>query len=216
MGWVWLAALGAGTIGAMLLLRVPRLAWTMVGAALMLGATGYALQGNPAMPARDATPNAIVIPDDPATIDLRDRLFGRYTADGAYMVAADAMERIGERRAAVQAVLGGIRHYPKSAALWTALGTAYSMHDGGQVSPPALFAFQQAMRIAPDHPGPPFFLGLAYIRMTDFKTARIYWARAVRLSPAGTSYRRDIVVRLMLLDQLLALQRRGRQPLYPR
>ena len=209
MGWLWLAVLGAGTIGAMLLLRTPRLAWMMVGAALMLGATGYALQGYPTMPARDATPNALAIPDDPAITDLRDRLFGRFTDEGAYMIAADTMKRIGERRAAVQAVLGGIRHHPRSAALWTGLGTAYSEHDGGQVSPPSLFAFQQAMRLAPDHPGPPFFLGLAYVRTADFSTARVYWARALRLSPAGTSYGRDIAVRLMLLDRLLALQRRG-------
>ena len=131
----------------------------MVGAALMLGATGYALQGYPTMPARDANPNALAAPEDPAITDLRDRLFGRFTDEGAYMIAADSMERIGERRAAVQALLGGIRHHPRSAALWTALGTAYSVHDGGQVSPPSLFAFQQATRLAPDHPGPPFFLG---------------------------------------------------------
>ncbi len=210
MGWVWLAVLGAATLGAMVLLRLPRLAWTMVGAALMLGATGYALQGQPSMPARDARPDAIGIPDDPTLNDLRDRLFGRYTADGAYMVAADAMERIGERRAAVQAVLGGLRHYPTSAALWTQLGTAYSMHDGGQVSPPSLFAFQQAMRLAPLHPGPPFFLGLAYIRTGNFAEARRYWARALRLAPEGTSYRQDIGGRLLWLDRFLAFQRRGR------
>ncbi|WP_375394625.1 tetratricopeptide repeat protein [uncultured Sphingomonas sp.] len=209
MGWVCLAVIGAGTLGAMLLLRVPRLLWTMVGAALMLGAAGYALQGRPTMAARGATPNAIAIPDDPMIADLRDRLFGRFTGDGAYMIAADAMERVGERRAAVQAVLGGIRHYPQSAALWTQLGTTYAMHDGGRVSPPALFAFRQAMRLAPLHPGPPFFAGLAYIRTGDFAEADIYWLRALRLSPAGTSYRRDIAVRLMLLDRFLSFQRRG-------
>ena len=208
MGWVTLAVLGAGTLAAMLLLHVPRMVWTMIGAALMLGATGYALQGSPTMPARDAEPNALAMPDDPTTMDLRDRLFGRFTGDGAYMIAADAMERIGERRAAVQALLGGIARYPTSPALWTALGTAYSVHDGGQVSPPSLFAFQQAMRLAPLHPGPPFFLGLANVRAGNFGEARRDWAFARQLSPQGTSYRRDIEIRLALLDQLLAMQRR--------
>ena len=134
MGWVSLAVLGALTLGAVALLRGLRLLWTMVGAALMLGATGYALQGSPAMPSRDATPDAVTAAEDPTIIDLRNRLFGEYTAEGAYVIAADAMERVGERRAAVQAVLGGIRHYPNSGELWTALGMAYSINDGGQVS----------------------------------------------------------------------------------
>lgn len=207
MGWVWLAVLGAATLGAMALLRAPRLLWTMVGAALMLGATGYALQGSPTMPARDASPNAITVPDDPTITELRDQMFGRFTGDGAYMIAADAMARAGERRAAVQAVLGGIRHYPKSAALWTALGTAYVAHDGGQVSPPATFAFQQAMRLAPRHPGPPFFAGLAYVRGGDFGLAHNFWLRALSLSPPGASYRQEIALRLALLDQLMAMER---------
>lgn len=209
MGWVWLAVLGAGTLGAMALLRVPRLLWTMVGAALMLGAAGYALQGSPAMPARDAVGDAQAAPDDPALIDLRDRMFGRFTGDGAWVMAADAMARSGDRRAAVQAALAGIRHFPQSAELWTALGSAYAAHDGGQVSPPALFAFKRAMRLGPQHPGPPFFAGLAYVRTGDYATARRYWLRALALSPPGTSYRQDIAIRLALLDRVLALRQGG-------
>ena len=209
MGWVWLAVLGAGTLGAMALLRVPRMLWTMVGAALMLGAAGYALQGSPAMPARDASPNALTVPDDPTLTNLRDRLFGSFTGDGAYAIAADAMERAGERRAAVQAVLGGLHRYPRSPLLWTALGTSYVIHDGGQVSPPASFAFQQAMRLAPLHPGPPFFAGLAYVRAGDYAKGHAYWVQAYRLSPPGASYRQDIGVRLMLLERFIAMQRGG-------
>ena len=209
MGWIALAAIGLATLAGLALLRGPRLLWTMVGAALMLGATGYALQGRPTMPSRAALANAVAVPDDPTIVDLRDRMFGRFTSEGAYVVAADAMERIGERRAAVQAILGGLNRSPHDAELWTALGNTYAIHDGGQVSPPALFAFQQAMRVAPSHPGPPFFLGLAYIRAGAFGEARRWWVLALRLSPPGTSYRRDIAVRLAVLDRLLAMQRQG-------
>ena len=211
MGWVSLAVIGLATLAAMALLRVPRLLWTMVGAALMLGAAGYALQGSPTMPSRDVVANAVGVPDDPTIMDLRDRMFGHDTAQGAYVIAADAMERAGERGAAVQALLGGIRRSPRDGELWTALGTAYAIHDGGQVSPPSLFAFQQAMRVAPLHPGPPFFAGLAYARAGGFVDARGYWRRALQLSPPGTSYRRDIEVRLVLLDRFLAMQRQGIQ-----
>ena len=40
MGWIALVVLAAAAFGAMIALRVPRLLWSMVGAALMLGATG--------------------------------------------------------------------------------------------------------------------------------------------------------------------------------
>ena len=49
-----------------------------------------------------------------------------------------------------------------------------------------------------------------YVRIDDYAAARPYWARAAALSPKGTSYRRDIDLRLALLDRLLAEQTRRR------
>jgi cytochrome c-type biogenesis protein CcmH/NrfG len=111
----------------------------------------------------------------------------------------------------VRAILGGLNRYPQSLMLWTGLGTALATHDGNVVSPPALFAFRQAIRIAPEHPAPLFFLGLAYIRANDYPAARQAWAKALALCPERASYRRDIAVRLALLDRLLASQPQ-RQP----
>lgn len=206
MGWLWLAVIGAAAFGAMALLRVQRALWTIVGAALALGAAGYALQGNPGLAGQPARPEADVVPDDAELTDLRDRMLERYTGQAAYLVASDAMTRIGDRKAAVQVLLGGIRAAPKSLVLWTGLGNALTAHDGNQVSPPALFAFQQAMRLAPRHPAPPFFLGLAYVRTGDFAAARLCWARALALTPTTVSYREDIAVRLALLDRFMAMQ----------
>lgn len=205
-GWVWLAVLGAASFGALALLRVDRLLWTMVASALMLGAAGYAWQGEPGMVGHPVTTGLVRSEDDSDMIALRDRMLGRFTGQAAYLVAADAMMRIGDKRAAVQALLGGIRLAPDSLLLWTGLGNALAAHDGDQVSPPALFAFQQAARIAPRHPAPPFFLGLAYVRAGDFERARRYWARALALTPRSVSYRRDIEIRLALLDRFLAMK----------
>lgn len=204
MGWLSLALLAIAVGAALVLLRVRPVLWTMVGAALMLGAAGYAWQGRPGLPASPARPNLTRALDDPSLIDLRDRMFGRFTADSAYLIAADAMARSGDDRSAVRAILGGINRYPTSAMLWTALGTSLVAHDRNTLSPPALFAFQQAVRLAPRHPGPRFFLGLAQVRSGDYPAARSTWAKAQALAPAGASYRRDIAVRVMLIDQLLA------------
>ena len=75
--------------------------------------------------------------------------------------------------------------------------------DGG-VSPAARFAFDRAMKLAPDHPGPPFFLGLELIRSGAFREARPWWRRAYRLTPTGIGYRQAIGERLALLEQFLA------------
>lgn len=209
MGWIALALLAAAAFGALVLLGIPRLLWSMLGAALMLGATGYALQGRPGLPASAPRPVNDGAGDAPDVIALRDAMFGRFSGDAAYLTAADAMMRAGERRAAVRVVLGGISAIPESVMLWTALGNAYSAHDGGQMSPPALFAYQQALRLSPRHPGPPFFMGMAYVRAQDFAAARRCWTRALSLTPADASYRKDIALRLALLDRLLAMQDRG-------
>ncbi len=204
MGWITLAVIGAAAFGLLALLRVDRLLWTMVASALMLGAAGYALQGSPSLPAHPVVTTLASQPDDSELTDLRDRMLERYTGQAAYLVAADAMTRIGDRRAAVRVLLGGLRVAPRSLVLWTGLGEAMAAHDGNQVSPPALFAFQQAIRIAPRHPAPPFFLGLAYVRAGNLEAAQPYWARALALTPADISYREDIAIRLALLNRVLA------------
>jgi cytochrome c-type biogenesis protein CcmH/NrfG len=206
MGWVALALIVAGAAGALVLLRVDRLLWSMIGAALMLGAAGYAWQGSPTMPAHPARSGTLAVADDPSLIDLRERMLGRFTADSAYLTASDAMARAGDRRSAVRAILGGLNRYPNSVMLWTALGTALAAHDGSTPSPPALFAFRQASRIAPWHPAPHFFLGLTRVRANDYASARASWRRALARSPAGASYRRDIAIRLRLLEAVLAEQ----------
>lgn len=209
MGWIALALIAVAAAAALVLLRVNRVMWSMVGAALMLGAAGYAWQGSPFLRASAPTSNTLRMPDDPSLIDLRERMLGRFTADAAYLTAADAMTRAGDNRSAVRAILGGLNRYPRSVMLWTALGMTLATHDGNIPSPPALFAFQQAIRVAPQHPAPRFFLGLAYVRANDYAAARAEWARALALSPRGASYRSDIAVRLALLDRLLADQNAG-------
>lgn len=204
MGWITLAVIGAGAFALLVWMKVDRLLWTMVAAALMLGAAGYALQGSPSLPGHSVVTALAPAPDDGELTDLRDRMLERYTGQAAYLVAADAMTRLGDRRAAVQVLLGGIRIAPNSLVLWTGLGEALAAHDGNQVSPAALFAFQQAMRLAPRHPAPPFFLGLAYVRAGNLEAAQPYWARALALTPPGISYRNDIAIRLALLDRVLA------------
>lgn len=134
---------------------------------------------------------------------------GRFTADTAYLIASDAMLRSGNRRAAANVVLGGIRAIPRSYILWTQLGTNLAMLDGDQMSPGAKLAFQRAIQLAPRHPAPYYYAGLAFIRAGDLPSARRMWIKAVDVSPEGADYRRDIAGQLLLLDRYMAAMERA-------
>lgn len=207
MGWATLVLLGVVAMAALAALRLARPLWSLVGAALMLGGAGYALQGSPSLPASPAEPAAVAASDDRQSIDLRAQMLGRNTADDIYLFAADALARSGDRHGAAAVLLGGLHAMPRSVELWTATGTALAANDGDTVSPPALFAFQQAARLSPRHPGPPFFLGMAYVRAGDFTAAAAAWHRALALTPPAAAYRPEIAERAALLDRLLALRR---------
>ncbi|MGY2736199.1 tetratricopeptide repeat protein [Sphingomonas sp. UYP23] len=202
-GWIGLALIGVVVAGALWVSGVSRALWTLVGAALMLGAAGYALQQRAGLGEHLAVSDAIPVAVAPEMIELRDAMLGRFTGDGAYLMASDALMRSGSRRSGVNVVLLGLNHYPLSLTLWTGLGTALVQHDAS-VSPAARLAFDQATRLAPEHPAPPFFEGLAYAQTGQYRTARLYWARALKLAPAAAGYHRDIALRLAALDLVIA------------
>ncbi|WP_019516818.1 tetratricopeptide repeat protein [Sphingomonas sp. Mn802worker] len=208
MGYLTLALLGAASFAALVALRVARPLWSLVGAALFLGAAGYAWQGRPLLESADARPHVDASPLEPEMIALRASLLGSYTQDAAYLIASDAMTRSGDPQASAQVMLGAVRKLPNSFIAWTWLGTTLAAvsSEGGQVQvqQPALLAFRRAAQLAPEHPAPPFYAGLAYVRAGDLATARTYWRRALALSPAGTDYRREIGIRLALLERLLS------------
>jgi tetratricopeptide (TPR) repeat protein len=203
-----LALIGVAAFLALWLGGVSKSLWSFVGAALMLGAAGYALQQRASVPGHQVQSFAEPIQLNPEVIELRDSMLGRFTGDGAYLIAADGMTRSGDTRSAVRVVLGGITKYPNSLTLWTGLGSAYAQHDG-TVSPAALFAFRHAIHLAPSHPAPYYFLGLAYINSGQPALARPYWARAVALTPPGLSYRNQIAEQLQRLDTYLAAAERA-------
>jgi tetratricopeptide (TPR) repeat protein len=204
MGWLWLALLGVGAFAILWRAGLARRLWAFAGAALMLGAAGYVWQGSPTMPGFPVSPDTQPIVVEPEITTLRGDMFGRFTEDDAYMMASDAMLRSGDAGRAAIVLLGGIRKMPASVELWTGLGTAYAAHDGNHVSPASLFAFERAIQLAPLHPAPHFFLGLAYVRAGDLQAARAQWQRALTLSPPSAEYRKAIALRLALLNQYAA------------
>ncbi len=206
-GWITLALLLATTFGLLTAARVAKPLQGFVGAALMLGAAGYAWQGRPDLPGDPRAAVRVTQPVDIAADDLRDAIWGRFTYDYAYAVAADGLARAGATQAAVNAVLGGLQRAPHSGRLWTRLGTAILAHDGGRVlSPAARVAFAQGIVSAPNHPGPYFYYGMALVQVGDLPGARRAWLASLQRTPTDADYRQDLAMRLVLLDRLIAME----------
>ena len=202
-GWLILLLIGGAAGVSLWLLGVRRQLASLIGAALMLGATGYALQGRPALPGAPAGGSVARSEVEPALIELRWTLWGRFTFEEQYFVAADAMRSAGNRAAAAQVMLGAVRSVPGSAQAWTGLGTALVEHDGA-LSPAARLAFARARQLAPRHPGPGFYRGMALVETGDLHGARLAWRQALARTQADTEARTAIAARLAVLEYFIA------------
>lgn len=206
MGWLLFVGLAVLAVALLLLLRFPRRLWTIPATALALGAAGYTWQGSPGLAGTPVNEAKRAGEIDPGLVALREAMFGRFNTSYAFYAQADAMTRLGALDTAARAMLNGTRQAPGDVGVWTGLGLSLADAGGGVVSPASRFAFDRAMAIRPDHPGPPFFLGLAYVRAGEFAKARPLWAEAVELAPADASYRPELIARLTLLDAFLATE----------
>jgi cytochrome c-type biogenesis protein CcmH len=216
MGWAILAALACAAALLLWLTGFPRKLWTVAATALTLGAAGYAWQGSPGLAGRPVSAVQKAGEIDPEIVAIRDGMFGRFNFTWASFARADAMTRVGAPDTAVRAMILTVRQAPGDAGAWAWFGIKLAENDGNQVSPASKFAFDRAAQLAPQHPGPPFFHGLALIREGKFAEARPFWANAVELTPANASYRGQLVGRLFLLDGFLeakaAEEKAGAQP----
>lgn len=212
MGWAMLALIGLGALGLLWLCGAPRALWSVGAAALMLGASGYALQGRPGLAGAPvkATDSKAVDPQVVAQLaEVRGMMFGRFTSLDTAFYPADALMRSGRPQTAAQMMLGAVRQSPDDAALWTWLGMTLVEADSGTMSPAAALAFRRAMVLAPRHPGPAFFYGMAQARTGQAEAAVPLLTRALALTPATASYRRDVERALLSVRIFVAMRARA-------
>lgn len=213
MGWVMLALVGAAAFGLLALFGVPRNLWSFGAAALMLGATGYALQARPGLAGAPVASKSIAVDDEGVTRmrELRGAMFGRFTSLDTAFFPADALIRSGNPDSAARMMLGAVRQQPQNAALWTWLGMTLVEADQGTMSPSAALAFRRATALAPKHPGPFFFFGMAQARAGQTQAAIPLLRRAYALTPEGAEYRADIARALIQIEMLATMSARAAQ-----
>lgn len=217
MSWVWALLLAAAALGLILLLLrregKGRAGWDAIGAALLFGIAGYGLQGSPGLPGAPKEPVEKIAGDPAALVAARKSLDGQPTTPGSsWVVIADALARHGQYADAAGVLQGAVQKNPRDADAWLALANALVGHAEGALSPAALYAYRSAAIAAPNHPGPPFFLGLAMAQSGRFAEARTLWADLLASSPPDAPWRADLQDRLNRLDALIARQEAAQSP----
>lgn len=185
-GWAILAAWLALSLAAFWLLGLRGPMLKLAAAALLVGASGYAMQGRPGLAGspRIATASRQVIPLTVA----RHAFFGDFTGSEHWLLMSEAMARRGNTADAAGILRSAVREHPGDPQLWIGLGNALVDH-AGVLTPAAEFAYRQAEELAPGYPAPSFFLGLALARSGDRTAAVRLWKQVLADAPADASWR---------------------------
>ncbi len=183
--------------------RLPKGGLEMLGAALFLAVAGYALQGRPALPGKP-TPQAedAKMPDSGMIAERQKMASSEVGTDADVLRSADGLQSQGATLYAIAIIKNGLEKHPNSADLWVGLGNEMVIHGKGLMSPAAQLAFERAAKIAPDHPGPPFFMGLAYAQAGQLDRAQQVWQALLDRSPANAPWRPDLEQRLAEVAQM--------------
>jgi cytochrome c-type biogenesis protein CcmH len=200
LGFVLLALLGLWRFG-----KLGRSALEFSSAALLLAVGGYAFQGSPSLPGSTRAPS-----DDGkgeiAPPEIRKTSASSMSAEEEWLATADALVRAGRVRYAVDMLGEGAKKFPGNPDIWVGLGNALVVHGGGQMNPAAQYAFEKAATIAPNHPGPPFFLGLTLAQSGKFDEAGEVWRALLARAQADAPWKADLEARLAEINQLPAAQ----------
>jgi cytochrome c-type biogenesis protein CcmH/NrfG len=202
MGWLLILSLA----GALLLIlwrlgRFDRNALQLLASALLIAMAGYAWQGRPGLEGKPVPPPVRQNLPESAFAGTRKQMLGTFDRASSWLTMADGFHRIGDTQNAVGAIRAGLKMAPNDPDLWVGLGNALVIHADGMMTPAAELAFQRASKIAPDHPGPKFFYGLALAQGGKFDEAESLWRALLASAPPDTSWRPMVEERLAMLAQ---------------
>ncbi|MCT2559737.1 tetratricopeptide repeat protein [Tsuneonella sp. YG55] len=188
---------------AAIALRLPRPAWALLGATLMFGLAGYALQGSPGQAGAPKSAASDLGSEGAELVEARRAIYGP-APPSRYVTVSDGFARRGQFADAAGILRGSLARQPDDPEAWLALANALTEHAEGQLTPAAVYAYEQAGRVQPDQPGPGFFLGVALIRSGRLVQARALWAEMLEKAPPDAAWRDGLKERLDRLDVLIA------------
>ena len=204
MGWLIILILALLTFAGLWYFVRDKAAVQLLSAALLIALAGYAWQGRPGLAGRPKAPAERQQVAESEFASMRQNLLGRFDRAAAWLTMAEGFQRRGDTRTGVEIIQAGIRDSPQDPDLWVGLGNALVVHANGMMSPAAQLAFQRAAAIAPNHPGPRFFYGLALAQGGNYDEAERIWRGLLPTLPADSQYRTIIEQRLQALAQARA------------
>ena len=181
--------------------KFDRNALQLAGAALLVAAAGYAWQGSPGLDGKPVPPPAKVELPDSAFAQTREAMLGTFDSAASWLTMAEAYQRSGDTQSAAEIIQSGLKKDPNNPDLWVGLGNALVIHADGMMTPSAELAFRRAAQIAPEHPGPKFFFGLALAQGGKYDEAESLWRGLLQTAPPDASWRPMVEERLAMLAQ---------------
>lgn len=182
-GWVSLGILAILSFGALLAIgRLKGGLWQIAAAAILLGMTGYALQGRPFLPSSPA--KSLGGSEDAAVqlVEMRAEMDQSFGGAKRWLVTADSFAKQGDYKLSASYIQAGLKQNPDDPDLWSALGLQLMLASQGQMSPPAQLAFDKARAIRPNYPAPYYFAGLSRLFGGDLDSAILLWEKALTLA----------------------------------
>ena len=185
-GWLALLLLLGASVGVLWALGVRGPMFQLSGAALLFGAAGYAVDGRPGLESapRVAEEGRAPIP----LTNLRHAFFGKFGPTEHWLLISESYARRGRTREAAGVLESAVREHPGDPVLWVGLGNALADH-AGMLTPASELAFRRANTLAPEHPAPRFFYGLALARSGDTQDALNIWRELLANAPADAGWR---------------------------
>ena len=196
-GFLILAVVALATLALLWLTRLRGSMLTLAGAAIAFGAAGYALQGSPGL---GGQPRAAT--ERPAPMPLagaRHAMTGQFDYADTWLNMADALASRGKTEDAARLLQAQVARHPHDYKLWVGLGNALTDH-ARTITPAGRLAFEQAAKLAPGYPAPPFFLGLAEARSGNPEEAVRLWREILAGAPANASWRPIVEDGVMLMS----------------
>lgn len=174
----------------------------LLGAALLTGLAGYAYQGRTGLPGSPAAERVAPSLPPAMPITLAEEFFGRFTGAYPWLVIANAFLARGDSSEAVATLASAIKARPRDVQLWIAYANAIRIHGGGRISPAARLAFERSVELAPEHPAPAFFFGLALVQSGDVPGALIVWKQLAEKAPTSSPWGKALSAQIALLERL--------------
>lgn len=207
MGWLLIALLGALILlGLWRIAGFERLGLQLAGSALLLAMAGYAWQGRPGLAGQPVPPPARLELPESVFAQTREAMLGTVDRASFWLRMADSYHQRGDTYSAAAILRSGVKAHPDDPDLWVGLGNALVVHGGGMMTPAAELAFNRAATIAPEHPGPKFFYGLALAQGGRLDEAERIWLALLARAPADAGWRPMVAERVQMIAQLRAMQ----------